>query len=426
MAKWEYTEEPMHSEHRRADTRYLDKELETQCLHAGERWEKHDIWTSSTPIFHSTTYFYDSFQELEDRIYYRKPGYVYSRGGSPTNTTLERAISTLERAEVTHVCSSGMAASHLALLTAGAGRDELILCSSDVYGSVYTMVENIFPHLGARSILMDFIDLNQLEDVIKRERPRVVYFEIVTNPSTRVIDAPVIIEMAHRYGATVIVDNTFTTPYLLKPFDLDADFVCHSVTKFLSGHGDVLAGSVSCRRKDFDKLHDMLIQVGCTLAPNAAWLALRGLKTFPLRMERHCANALEIARFLESHPLIERVRYPGLPSHPQHETARRIFGPRSGDRPQRYGAMLSFDIANCDKDMAFRFLDSLKIVLPATTLGDVYSLIVNPARSTHHWLSEKELAAIGIGIGTFRMSVGVENVEDLKEDLDQALKVCQK
>ena len=148
-------------------------------------------------------------------------------------------------------------------------------------------------------------------------------------------------------------------------------------------------------------------------------MALRGLKTFPLRMERHCANALEIARFLESHPLIERVRYPGLPSHPQHETARRVF------HDGRCGAMLSFDIANCDKDVSFRFLDSLKIVLPATTLGDVYSLIVNPARSTHHWLSEEKLAAIGISIGTFRMSVGVENVEDLKEDLDQAFKACR-
>jgi cystathionine gamma-synthase/methionine-gamma-lyase len=267
---------------------------------------------------------------------------------------------------------------------------------------------------------MDFTDLNRLEDVIKRQRPRTVYFEVVTNPLTKVIDAPAVIEIAHRYGATVIVDNTFTTPYLLKPFEVGADFVSHSVSKFLSGHGDVLAGSVSCYRKDFDKLHDMLIQVGCTLGPNEAWLALRGLKTFPLRMGRHCANALEIARFLESHPLIERVRCPGLPSHPQHETARHIF-PNG-----RYGAMLSFDIANCDKDMAFRFLDSLKIVLPATTLGDVYSLIVNPARSTHHWLSEDELAAIGIGIGTFRMSVGIEKVEDLKEDLDQALKACQK
>jgi cystathionine beta-lyase/cystathionine gamma-synthase len=419
MSKWEYTDKPMHSEHRRADDRYIDKDLETQCLHAGERWEQQTFWTSSTPIHNSTTFFYDSAQDLDDRVYYRKPGYVYSRSGSPTNTTLERAISTLEGAEVTHVCSSGMAASHLALLAAGAGKDELILCSSDVYGSVYTMVENIFPHLGGRSILMDFTDLDKLEDTIRRERPRVVYFEVVTNPMTKVIDAPAVVEMAHRYGATVIVDNTFTTPYLLKPFEFGADYVSHSVSKFLSGHGDVLAGSVSCHRKDFDRLHDMLVQVGCTLGPNEAWLALRGLKTFSLRMERQCASALQVAHFLEGHPLIARVRYAGLPSHPQHETARRIL-------PQgKYGAMLNFDIANCDKDKAFRFLDALKLILPATTLGDIYSLIVNPARTTHHWLEESALAAIGISPGTFRMSVGIESIEDLKEDLDQALKACQ-
>jgi cystathionine beta-lyase/cystathionine gamma-synthase len=419
MAKWEYTDKPMHSENRRADTRYLERDLATQCLHAGERWERQVYWTSSTPIHNSTTFFYDSAQDLDDRVYYRKPGYVYSRGGSPTNTTLERAVSTLEGAEVTQVCSSGMAASHLALLAAGAGKDGLILCSSDVYGSVYTMVENIFPHLGGRSILMDFTDLDRLEETIKHERPRAIYFEVVTNPMTKVIDAPAVIDMAHRYGATVIVDNTFTTPYLLRPFELGADFVTHSVSKFLSGHGDVLAGSVSCYRKDFDKLHDMLIQVGCTLGPNEAWLALRGLKTFQLRMERHCANAAHIAQFLESHPMIEKVRYAGLLSHPQHETATRIF-PNG-----RYGAMLNFDIAKSDKDKAFRFLDSLKLILPATTLGDVYSLIVNPARTTHHWLTDEELATIGISPGTFRMSVGIESVEDLKEDLDQALKACR-
>jgi cystathionine gamma-synthase/methionine-gamma-lyase len=419
MAKWEYTDTPMHSENRRADDRYAGKDLATQCLHAGERWEKGYFWTSSTPIHNSTTYFYDSLQDLDDRVYYRKPGYVYSRSGSPTNTTLERALSTLEGAEVTHVCSSGMAASHLALLTAGAGKDELILCSSDVYGSVYTMVENIFPHLGGRSILMDFTDLNALEDTIKRERPAVVYFEVVTNPMTKVIDAPAVIDMAHRCGAMVIVDNTFTTPYLLKPFEIGADFVSHSVSKFLSGHGDVLAGSVSCYRKDFDKLHDMLIQVGCTLGPNEAWLALRGLKTFLLRMERQCVNAMEVARFLENHPLIEQVRYAGLPSHPQYETAKRIFP------GGKYGAMLNFDIPDCDKDKAFCFLENLKLILPATTLGDIYSLIVNPARTTHHWLSEEKLAVIGISPGTFRMSVGIENAEDLKEDLDQALKACQ-
>jgi len=429
VAKWEYTDKPMHSEHRRADTRYVDKDMATQCLHAGERWEKQYFWTSSTPIHNSTTFFYDCAQDLDDRVYYRKPGYVYSRGGSPTNTALERALSTLEGAEVTHVCSSGMAASHLALLTAGAGKGELILCSSDVYGSVYTMVENIFPHLGSPSILMDFTNLNKLEDTIKREKPRVVYFEVVTNPMIKVIDAPAVVEMANRHGAAVIVDNTFTTPYLLKPMEIGADFVSHSVTKFLSGHGDVLAGSVSCYRENFDKLHDMLIQVGCTLGPNEAWLALRGLKTFSLRMERHCANALAVARFLEAHPLIQQVRYAGLPSHPQHETAKRIFGVRvatlTGDRPPSYGAMLNFDIADCGKDKAFHFLDSLRLILPATSLGDIYSLIVNPARTTHRQLNEEELATIGISPGTFRMSVGIENLEDLKEDLDQALKACQ-
>jgi cystathionine beta-lyase/cystathionine gamma-synthase len=408
----------MHSENRRPDERYRNKNLATQCLHAGERWEEGVRWTSSTPVYNSTTFFYDTAQDLDDRVYYRKPGYVYSRGGTPTHTALERALSTLEGAEVTQSCASGMAASHLALLTAGAGKETLILCSSDVYGSVYTMVENIFPHLGAPSILMDFTDLDRLEDVMRREKPGVVYFEVISNPMIKVIDAPAVIDMAHRHGARVIVDNTFTTPYLLKPMSIGADLVSHSVTKFLSGHGDVLAGSVSCHRRDFDKLHDMMIQVGCSLGPNEAWLALRGLKTFALRMERQCANALAVAQFLESHPLIERVRYPGLASHVQHETAKRILA------EGRYGAMLSFDIADCDKDQAFRFLDALRIILPATTLGDIYSLIVNPARTTHHWLSEEELAAIGISAGTFRMSVGIEHVEDLKEDLDQALRVC--
>jgi cystathionine gamma-synthase/methionine-gamma-lyase len=419
MAKWEYTDEPMHSEHRRADTRYVDKDLSTQCLHAGERWERQVFWTSSAPIHNSTTFFYDSAQDLDDRVYYRKPGYVYSRGGSPTNTTLERALSTLEGAEVTQVCSSGMAASHLALLAAGAGKDDLILCSTDVYGSVYTMVENIFPHLGGRSLLMDFTDLDRLEEAMRRERPKVVYFEVVTNPMTKVIDAPAVVDLAHRYDAAVIVDNTFTTPYLLKPFAFGADYVSHSVSKFLSGHGDVLAGSVGCYRKDFDRLHDMLIQVGCTLGPNEAWLALRGLKTFPLRMQRQCANAMQVANYLQAHPLVSRVRYPGLASHPQHKTAARLFAGAG------FGAMLNFDVAGCNKDRAFRFLDALKLVLPATSLGDIYSLIVNPARTTHHWLGEDELASIGIGPGTFRMSVGIESVEDIKEDLDRALAAAQ-
>ena len=408
-----------HAHHRGADRRYLHKGLETQCLHAGERWERPECWTSSTPIYHSTTFFYDSVEQLDEVVHYRKHGYVYARYGSPTTTALERAISTLESAETTLVCASGMAASHLALLAAGAGPGRPILCSSDVYGSVYTMVDNVFPQLGAPTLLMDFSDLDQLEQIVKRQAPRVLYFEVMTNPTTKVLDAPAVIDIAHRHGAQVIVDNTFTTPYLLNPLQLGADLVTHSVSKFLSGHGDVLAGSVSCERRHFAAVHDMLIQTGCALGPNEAWLALRGLKTFSLRMERHCANAIEVARFLEHHPRVERVCYAGLPSHPQHGVARRIF------KPGRYGAMLAFDVADCDQMRAFRFLEALKLILPATSLGDVYSLMVNPARTTHHWLPLDRLAQLGIKPGTFRMSVGIENVEDLKEDLDQALRACQ-
>jgi cystathionine beta-lyase/cystathionine gamma-synthase len=254
---------------------------------------------------------------------------------------------------------------------------------------------------------------------MRRVRPRVVYFEVVTNPLTRVIDAPAVIDMAHRHGARVIVDNTFTTPFLLKPAALGADLVTHSVSKFLSGHGDVLAGSVGCRLRDYDRLTDMLIQVGSALGPNEAWLALRGLKTFPLRMARQCASAVRVARFLEAHPAIAAVRYPGLPSHPDHGTARRLFPDGC------YGAMLSFDVAACDTAKAFRFLDALRLVLSATTLGDLYSIMVNPARTTHRWLAPEQQAALGIASGTFRMSVGIEGVDDLLEDLDQALRACQ-
>jgi cystathionine gamma-synthase/methionine-gamma-lyase len=404
---------------RRADLRYAEKDLATQCVHAGERWELPRLWPSSTPIHNATTFFYDRAEDLDDVVWRRKAGYSYSRAGSPTTAALERALSTLEGVEVTRVCGSGMAASHLAVLTAGAGRDAPILASSDVYGSVYTMMEGVFPALGTPSLVTSFADLDRLEAAIRQVRPRVVYFEAVTNPLTCVIDVPAVIELAHRHGARVIVDNTFTTPYLLKPAALGADVVTHSVSKFLSGHGDVLAGAVGCRLAEYDRLTDMLIQVGSALGPNEAWLALRGLKTFPLRMARQCESALRVAAFLEAHPAVARVRYPGLPSHPEHETARRLFP------AGRYGAMLSFDVADCDTAKAFRFLDALRLILPATTLGDLYSIMVNPARTTHRWLGPDQQAALGIGPGTFRMSVGIEGVEDLLEDLDQALRACR-
>ncbi len=417
MAQLQDSITPMHARVRAADARYVEKGIGTQCLHAGELWEKQDFWSSSAPIYNGTVFFYDTVQEREDAVYNRRPGYSYSRNGSPTLATLERALSTLEGVEVTKGCGSGMAASHLAMVAFGGGRDGLILCSSDVYGSVHTMVRDVLPELGSRTILMDFTDLNRLEDVMRTQKPSLVYFEAVSNPLTKVLDVPAIIGLAHGCGARVVVDNTFTTPYLLVPAEYGADFVSNSLSKFLNGHADVLAGSIGCRAEHYDRLHNIHLQLGATLAANEAWLCLRGLKTFHLRMERHCTNALAVATYLEGHPSIARVRYPGLTSHPQHEVARHMFKPRG------FGAMLSFDVAGCDTvSKAYRFMDALKLVMASSSLGDVYSVIVNPARSTHHWFDEQQLAALGISIGTFRMSVGLEDVEDIKEDLDQALK----
>jgi cystathionine gamma-synthase/methionine-gamma-lyase len=274
--------------------------------------------------------------------------------------------------------------------------------------------------LGAPTRLADLADLHRLEQLMMEVKPAIVCFEVITNPMTKIIDAPAVIEMAHRHGAVVIVDSTYTTPYLLRPLEHGADYVTHSLSKYLSGHGDVLGGSVSCHRRDYDHLLFTAIQIGATLSPQDCWLVQRGLKTFSLRIARQCESALQVARHLETHPLVDRIWYAGLPNHPQHETARRLF-------PQgRYGAMLNFDVANCQtREQVFAFLDALQIILPATSLGDVYSLIVNPARSTHNWLNQEEKSAMGIGPGTFRMSVGIEEPEDLIEDLDRALAACQ-
>ncbi len=396
------------------DTRYAHMGMETQCVHAGMSWERPDVWTPNVPIYNGLVYYYDRIEQLDDMIYDKRTGYAYARWGSPTVTALERALSTLEGSQATLACSSGMAAVSLALLGAGVTQNAPILCSNDLYGSTFDMVKHTFPTLGSRVILADFLDLDRLADIFAREQPRIVFFEVMTNPLCKVIDAPAVIELAHRYGAKAIVDNTFATPYLFKPIEAGADFVCESLSKFIGGHSDFLGGSVSCRQTDAETLQNLQTQMGNTLDAHAAFLALRGLKTFVLRLEKHCANAMELARFLESHPRVERVWYPGLPSHPHHATARRIFH-------DRFGGMMSFELRDGDKDRVFRFINALQLVLPAGSLGDVNSLIVYPARTTHHWLNDDELKTVGITPATLRLSVGIESVEDLKADLHRAL-----
>ncbi|TEU14205.1 MAG: PLP-dependent transferase [Anaerolineales bacterium] len=387
----------------------------TQAVHAGERGPRPDFTPVVTPIYNSVGYLYDSMDQLDAVFAAEREGYVYPRFGTPTNAALERAVATLEGGEAALSFASGMAAIHTALLATGLEAGQAIVAAHDVYGASYALLANLFTSLGMRVRFVDIADLASVERAIIEEKPRAVFCEIISNPLLKVADVPAVAELAHAHGAEMIVDSTFATPYLTRPLTLGADYVVHSSTKYLGGHGDVLGGIVVTSAERRKRLWEIIKITGGNLGPNQAWLTMRGLKTLPLRMAQHCHNAAAVAAWLAEHPKIAKVNYPGLPSHPQHDVATRLF------REGCYGGMVSFEIAGADQAQVFRFMEALKLVLPATTLGDVYSLTLYPAHSSHRALSPEERAAIGIGEGLVRLSVGIEDVEDIIADLDQAL-----
>jgi cystathionine gamma-synthase/methionine-gamma-lyase len=230
-----------------------------------------------------------------------------------------------------------------------------------------------------------------------------------------VADLPALTELAHRYGTQVLADNTFASPYLCNPLSYDVDYVIHSATKFISGHGDVMAGVVVTSAENRRNLYELNKLLGGVLGPFEAWLALRGLKTLPLRVRQQCANAARLAEWLNGHARVSRVNYPGLKGHPQHELAHHLMNGRG------FGGVLSFEIADANRATVFRFMETLELCLPATTLGDVYTLVLYPAMSSHRSLSADERAQVGIGDGLVRLSAGIEDVDDIIADLDQAL-----
>jgi len=390
----------------------------TQAVHAGERGPRPDFTPVVTPIYNSVGYLYDSMDQLDAVFAAEGEGYVYPRYGTPTNAALERAVAILEGGEAALSFGSGMAAIHAALLATGLAAGQAVVAAHDVYGASYALLANLFTSLGMRVRFVDIADLASVERAISLsypEKPKTVFCEIISNPLLKVTDVPAVAELAHAHGAEVIVDSTFATPYLVRPLTLGADYVVHSSTKYLSGHGDVLGGVVVTSAERRKRLWELIKITGGNMSPHQAWLTMRGLKTLPLRMAQHCRNAAAVAAWLAEHPKIAKVNYPGLPSHPQHAVATRLF------RDGCYGGMVSFEIAGADRAQVFRFMESLKLVLPATTLGDVYSLTLYPAHSSHRALSPEERAAIGIGEGLVRLSVGIEDVEDIIADLDQAL-----
>ncbi len=392
-----------------------DKSIFTQAVHAGERTSRPDFTPVSTPIYHSVGYLYDSMMDLDGVFGGTRTGYVYPRYGSPTVHALEQAVATLEGAEDAVAFASGMAAIHAALLGAGVRAGTTIVAAGDLYGATYALLDRLFTTLGVRTRFVDITDLNQVEQALTAERPAVLLCETISNPLIKVADIPTLAQMASAAGVSFVVDNTFASPYLFRPLAHGADYVVHSATKYLGGHGDVMAGVIACSADRGRDLRERQKLLGANLGPQEAWLVLRGIKTLPLRMRQHCANAQTVAKWLSDHPAVAQVNYPGLPSHPQHAVAARLFADRG------FGGMLSFELRGAGQAEVFRFMEALDLVLPATTMGDIYSLTLYPAHSSHRQLDPDVRAALGIREGLVRLSVGIEDAQDIIADLSQAL-----
>jgi cystathionine beta-lyase/cystathionine gamma-synthase len=387
----------------------------TQAVHAGTRVPRPDFTPTVVPVHHSVTYLYDEMQDLDAVFAGTRQGYVYSRYGNPTVTALEEAVADLEGGESALAFGSGMAAIHAALLGVGARAGSAVVAAQDIYGATYALLDKLMRSQGVDVRFVDANDVSAVEMACVELRPVAILVETISNPLLKVVDLSTLAEIAHRHGSALLVDNTFATPYLVQPLSLGADIVIHSATKYLGGHGDVLGGIAVTSEAHRADLFEVLKVTGGNLGPQDAWLALRGLRTFPLRMRQHCENGLAVAQWLENHPRVDRVHYPGLPGHPQHVLAKQLFGQLG------YGGMVSFELAGADQAQVFDFFESLQLCLPATTLGDVCTLVLYPPHASHRALSPAERARIGISDGLVRLSVGIEAAEDIIGDLEQAL-----
>lgn len=391
------------------------KSMATRAAHAGERAERPDFTPVATPIHPSVGFLYENIEDLDGVLGAERAGYVYTRYGSPTVAAFEAAVADLEGCEAGFAFSSGMAALHVALLAAGARAGRRVVAAMDVYGATYALLQRLLSQLGVEACFVDVTDLDQVEAALAAAPSATLVAETFSNPLLKVADVPALAGLAHRYGAQTVIDNTFATPCLFNPAGSGVDYVVHSATKYLGGHGDVMAGVVLTSAQNRATLYELNKLVGSVLGPFEAWLALRGLKTLPLRVRQQCKNAASIAEWLDADPRVGRVNYPGLASHPQHDLSERLTEGRG------FGGMLSFEIAGAGRQEVFHFMEQLCLIMPATTLGDLYTLVLHPATASHRALSPAERQQIGIGEGLVRLSAGIEAVEDLLADLDQAL-----
>ncbi len=389
--------------------------LETKAVHAGDRRKPGASIPVTTPIYGATTYLYESTAQLDRVMGREEEGFSYGRYDNPTNTALEQLIAALENGHGALACASGMTAIHTAILAALTDRAKSIVAANALYGATSALLTNVLEPLGVEVEFVDICDEAALETAVARRRPGCILMETISNPLLRVGAVDRIAQLARKNGAALVVDNTFATPLLLRPLDLGAHIVVHSVTKFLAGHGDVLGGVIVADAEHSNVMRTLSRTIGPVLGPFESYLTMRGVKTFPLRMERQCANACRIANWLGSHPVVSRVHYLADPNHRDAATVRRLLpnGP--------YGAIVTFEIKDAGKEDVFRFMDALELVVRGTSLGDVHSLLLYPAIASHRDISPKQRERLGIHDGVVRLCAGIEAVEDIIADLDQAL-----
>ena len=381
----------------------------TKLIHSGELEDS--MGSVTVPIFQTSTFSFKTAQHGADCFSGKDNGYIYTRIGNPTINALEETIAELENGFGGIATSSGMGAVnsiYLALLSQGAH----LVSTASIYGPSRNVIEKHYCRFGVEATYVDTADPDNVKKSIK-PNTKMILVETPSNPTMQLTDIRIISEIAHEHGIPLVVDNTFSSPYLQNPLDLGADVVFHSITKFINGHADVVGGVIVAKEeKLYKQIRDIMVNFGCNMDPHQAYLVHRGVKTLSIRIEKAQENAAKIAQWLEEHPLVEWVKYPGLKSHPQHELAKKQM--------RGFGTMISFELKG-GLDAGKVLMDNVELATLAVSLGGVETLIQHPASMTHSGVDREKKLKAGITDGLVRLSIGIEDVEDLIDDISQAL-----
>ena len=389
--------------------------IHTKAVHAGDRKKQGAHIPVTTPIYTASSFVYEDIETTDKVFAHEVEGYAYARYDNPTNHALEELCTTLESGHGSLACATGMAALELALCTALIDRRKKVVAANALYGATINLLMKVMEPFGIETTFVDICDLDKVAAAIEEEKPGAVLMEAISNPLLRVGPLDQIAKLTQAAGAALIVDNTFATPLLVRPLELGANLVVHSLTKYLAGHGDVMGGLIVSDEGHYDALRTLSRTYGPTLGPFEAYLAMRGIKTFPLRMERQCRNAVAVAAFLRQHANVAKVNFLNDPEHPDAATLRRLLP------SDLHGAMISFELKDAGREQVFAFMNKLKLVVKATSLGDVHTMMLYPAMASHRDLSPKQRERLGIRDSLVRLSVGIEDPADICADLSQAL-----